>query len=120
MCRDLLWYRAGKDVFDLISDAEYLIGVEEARLPEVNPVCRSIVSRRLQRLQNAMEKEDMSPFSLIPYWLHLHICDLRHGNFWDDELYGSMQDPPSQRRHGGACESIRSITTIVVRLPGRV
>ena len=68
MCRGSPFVSGGKDVFDLISDAEYLIGVEEARLLEMNPVRGSIVSRRLQRLRKAMEKDDMSPFSLIPYF----------------------------------------------------
>lgn len=54
-------HRAGKDVFDLISDAEYLIGVEEARLPGMNPVRRALVSRRLLRLRKAVEELKKSP-----------------------------------------------------------
>jgi len=57
------------------------------------------------------EKDNMSSFSLIPYFSHLHICDLREGNFWDGEFHGPMQDPPLQRRHEGACGSIRSTAT---------
>jgi len=94
MCRGSPFVSGGKDVFDLISDAEYLIGVEEARLLVMNPVRGSIVSRRLQRLRKAMEKDDMSPFSLILYFSHLHICDLRGVFFWDDESHKPMQDPP--------------------------
>jgi len=54
-------YRAGKDVFDLISDAEYLISVEEGRLPTMNPIRRSIVSRRLKRLRKAVEDLKANP-----------------------------------------------------------
>ena len=54
-------YRMGKDVFDLVSDAEYLISVEEARLPRMNPVRRGIVSRRLQKLRRAVEDIKANP-----------------------------------------------------------
>lgn len=54
-------HRAAKDVFDLISDAEYLIGVEEARLPGMNPARRALVARRLQRLRKAVEELKRSP-----------------------------------------------------------
>jgi len=54
-------HRLGKDVFDLISDAEYLISVEESRLPAMNPIRRSIVSRRLKRLRTAVEDLKANP-----------------------------------------------------------
>ncbi|MCE5337807.1 MAG: hypothetical protein LLF90_03860 [Methanomicrobiaceae archaeon] len=54
-------YRAGKDVFDLVSDAEYLINVEEARLPSMNPARRALVSRRLKRLREAVEEIKQNP-----------------------------------------------------------
>jgi len=54
-------HRLGKDVFDLISDAEYLISVEEGRLPGMNPVRWALVSRRLKRLRKAVEELKKSP-----------------------------------------------------------
>ncbi|WP_292395087.1 hypothetical protein [Methanoculleus sp. UBA303] len=54
-------HRATKDTFDLISDAEYLISAEEARLPGMNPVRRALVSRRLKRLRKAVEDLKTNP-----------------------------------------------------------
>ncbi|MDI6719289.1 MAG: hypothetical protein QMD46_06730 [Methanomicrobiales archaeon] len=93
-------HRAGKDVFDLISDAEYLIGVEEARLPGMNHVRRALVARRLKRLRKAVEDLKASPTLSKAYRTELQKAkkSLEEVAVPEDDILLRVSTMPAPRR----------------------
>lgn len=93
-------HRIGKDVFDLISDAEYLISVEEGRLPSMNPVRRALVARRLQRLRKAVEDLKANPTLSKAYHTELQKAktSLEEVASPEDDILLRVSSMPAPRR----------------------